>query len=319
MQEIYPEFEPQHQPVLLKECLQYLKLKPGEIAVDCTLGLGGHAKEILKTIGPKGFLYGFERDGRNLKIAQLHLEKIGKNFKLFQDSFRSLKDRLRREGVSQVDAILFDLGLSSPHVDDESRGFSFLKEGPLDMRFDASEGKTAANLLHSLSEKELADIFYFFGEEHGARKLAKAIVSTRKKEPFHSTLQLAAFVEKTLGKGKPGKHRATQTFQALRMAVNEELLALELGLSQALELLAPHGRVVVLSYHSLEDRLVKQTFKQFATDLRDPTDPFGRRVLRPKSLSLLTKKPITASPEEVANNPRARSALLRAAEKLPST
>lgn len=316
MQETYSGSAAAHQSVLLQECLEHLNLKPGMIAVDCTLGLGGHASEILKAIGPIGFLYAFERDERNLRVAEKRLAAIGKNFTIFHDSFSSLKDRLRREGVSHVDAILFDLGLSSPHVDDPTRGFSFLKEGPLDMRFDASQGKTAADLLNSSSEEELADIFYHYGEERFSRKLARAVVQDRKKEPFQFTHQFASFVERVLGKGKPGKHRATQIFQALRIAVNEELMALELGLNQAIELLAPHGHVVVLSYHSLEDRFVKQTFKQLATDLRDPTDYFGRRVLRSKSLSLLNKKPIRPSQAEVHSNSRARSALLRAAEKI---
>jgi 16S rRNA (cytosine1402-N4)-methyltransferase len=290
--------------------------------VDCTLGLGGHSAEILKAIGPSGQLYAFEKDERNLKVAEQRLTKVAqelgarKNFTIFHDSFSSLKDRLRREGASQVDAILFDLGLSSPHVDDASRGFSFKQEGPLDMRFDPRQKKTAADVLNSYTEKDLADVFYKYGEERQSRKLAHAVVEDRRKEPFTTTGQFAAFVERVLGRGKPGKHRATQIFQALRMEVNEELLALELGLNQAIELLAPHGRVVVLSYHSLEDRFVKQLFKQLATDLRDPTDIFGARVLRSKSLSLLTKKPIKASQEEVKSNSRARSAVLRAAQKL---
>lgn len=311
VQESYPRPGSAHQSVLLQESLEYLALRPGMIAVDCTLGLGGHSSEILRAIGPKGHLYAFERDERNLKVAQKRLSEIGKNFTIFHDSFRSLKDRLRREGVSHVDAILFDLGLSSPHVDDATRGFSFLREGPLDMRFDASEGRTAADLLNSSSEEELKDIFFHYGEIHASGKLAHAIIQIRKTTPFQTTTQFAEFVQNTLSKSL-----LPQAFQALRVAVNEELLALELGLNQAIELLAPHGRVVVLSYHSLEDRFVKQTFKQQATDLRDPTDLFGRRVLRPKSLSLLNKKPIRPSAEEVKQNPRSRSALLRAAQKL---
>lgn len=311
MQEIYTDSEPQHEPVLLRECLELMHLKPGSVAVDCTLGLGGHSSEILKAIGSKGHLYAFERDERNLKVAEKRLGEIGKNFTIFHDSFRSLKDRLRREGVSYVDAILFDLGLSSPHVDDAARGFSFSKEGPLDMRFDATVGRTAADLLNESSEEELADLFYHYGEIHASRKLAHAIIQVRKEKPFQTTTELAELVRQTLSKSI-----LPQAFQALRVAVNEELIALELGLSQALELLAPHGRVVVVSYHSLEDRLVKQTFKQLTRDLRDPNDLYGRRVLRSKSLSLLTKKPIKASAEEVARNPRARSAVLRAAEKL---
>ena len=307
VQEIYPG----HEPVLLRESLALLDLKPGQVAVDCTLGLGGHSSEILKAIGPKGHLYAFERDERNLKVARSRLEKIGNNFTLFHDNFSSLTDRLRREGASHADAILFDLGLSSPHIDEASRGFSFLREGPLDMRFDTAQGKTAADLLNTLGEAQLADIFFHFGEIHASRKLAHAILQTRKINPFQTTTQFAQFVRETLGKSI-----LPQAFQALRIAVNEELMALELGLNQAIELLAPHGRVVVLSYHSLEDRLVKQTFKQRSTDLRDPNDTFGTRVLRSKSLSLLTKKPIKASAEELARNPRARSAVLRAAERL---
>ena len=311
-----PEYTPQHEPVLFEECLHFLDVKPGGIAVDGTLGLGGHASALLKAVGPEGFLYAFDRDERNIAIATPRLETVGNNFKVIHDSFSSLKDRLRREGVSQVDAILFDLGLSSPHLDEAQRGFSFQKEGPLDMRFDASQGPTAADLLHSLKEDELADIFYYYGEERASRKLARAIVEFRKKERFTTTTQLTAFVEEVLGRGKPGKHRAVCIFQALRIAVNEELEALELGLSQGLEFLAPQGRLVVLSYHSLEDRLVKQVFKKHSKDQIDPHDPFGRRVLRPKSLSLLNKKPILPSDQEVQSNPRARSAKLRAVEKL---
>lgn len=295
-----------------------LALKPGMTVVDCTLGLGGHSVEILKAIGPKGHLYAFEKDERNLKVAKQRLEAVGENFTIFHDSFSSLTDRLRREGAAQIAAILFDLGLSSPHVDDASRGFSFSKEGPLDMRFDPRQKKTAADVLNTYSEKDLADVFFKYGEERQSRKLAHAVVEDRRKELFVSTKQFLDFMDRVLGRNKSGKNRAPQIFQALRMEVNEELLALELGLNQAIELLAPHGRVVVLSYHSLEDRFVKHFFKQLATDLRDPTDIFGRRVLRSKSLSLLTKKPIVPSAEEVSRNPRARSAVLRAVEKLPT-
>lgn len=313
MHKNYPGFNYQHEPVLVREALDFLNLKPGSCAVDSTLGLGGHASEILKAISPSGQLYAFERDERNLKVAQIRLERIGKNFNIFHDSFSSLKDRLRREGVSHVDALLFDLGLSSPHLEDASRGFSFMKEGPLDMRFDTRSGKTAADLLKSLTEKELADLFFFYGEIHASRKLAQALVKRRKIRAFESTKDFAQFAQAALGSGKT---LLPQIFQALRIAVNEELKALELGLYQAIELLAPGGRLVVISYHSLEDRLVKQTFKQFATDLKDPNDPFGRKILRPKSLSLLTKKPIKPSTLEVHKNPRARSASLRVVEKL---
>ncbi len=306
----------QHDPVMMQESLEFLDLQPGQVVVDATLGLGGHSREFLKAIGPTGHLYGFDWDERNIALALPRLKEMGDHFTVYHDSFGSLKDRLRREGVSQVDKVFFDLGLSSPHLDDAERGFSFAKEGPLDMRFDQNLPMTAADFLNGMPEKDLADIFYLYGEETRSRKLAKAIVEDRKKESFKTTLQFAGFLERVLGKGSAGKHSAPRLFQALRIAVNEELKALELGLNQAIELLAPHGRVVVLSYHSLEDRFVKQTFKQLATDLRDPNDLYGRRVLRLKNLSLLNKKPILPSAEEVSANPRARSAKLRAAEKL---
>jgi 16S rRNA (cytosine1402-N4)-methyltransferase len=316
VQENYAESDLGHEPVLLQESLEHLGLKKGMTVVDCTLGLGGHSGEILKKVGPDGFLYAFDKDERNIKVAKKRLGEIGKNFKIFHDSFSSLKNRLRREGVSRVDAILFDLGLSSPHIDDPDRGFSFQKDGPLDMRFDASQGRTAADLLNGLPERELGDIIYRYGEERASRKLAKAIVERRKVKKFERTVEFTEFIEVALGRGKPGRHRATKIFQALRIAVNEELRVLELALEQAAELLDSHGRVVVLSYHSLEDRIVKKFFKQLSTDLRDPTDPYGRRVQRSKSLSLLNKKPITPAEEEILKNPRARSAKLRAAEKL---
>ncbi len=292
---------------MLKETIESLNLKPGQVAVDCTLGLGGHSIEILKRIGPKGSLFAFEKDERNLVIAKARLEEVAGNFEIFHDSFASLKDRLRGKGCDQINAIIFDLGLSSPHVDQPERGFSFRKDGPLDMRFDASKGFTAADILNSWPEEKVAEIFWKYGEERRSRKLAKAV----KMQKITTTLELARLVEKVLG-----ENRVAAIFQSLRIAVNEELEALELALTQAIELLAPQGRVVVLSYHSLEDRIVKTIFKQFATDLRDPTDLFGGRVLRPKVLSLLSKKPILPSQEEVNINPRARSAKMRVAEKL---
>lgn len=308
------DFVPEHDPVLLRETLELLALKPGETVVDCTLGLAGHSLELLKAVGSEGQLYAFDRDPRNIQVAQKRLQKSGENFRILHDSFRSLTDRLRREGASQVDAILFDLGLSSPHLDDAERGFSFQQEGPLDMRFDPNHSQTAADILDHYSEEELADIFFHFGELRSSRKLARAIVQHRKEAPIQTTGDLRALVEEVFDRF--AKRVMAQVFQALRMEVNEELMALELGLNQAIELLAPHGRMVVISYHSLEDRLVKQVFKQLAIDQRDPTDPFGRRVLKSKSLSLLNKKPIVPGPEEVARNPRARSAKLRAIQKL---
>lgn len=316
MQKNCTEIKLHHDPVLLKETLEFLALKPGMTVVDATLGLGGHAEAILTATAPNGKLYAFDRDPRNIALAVPRISKLGK-VTVFQDTFAALTTRLRGENINSVDAILFDLGLSSPHVDDAERGFSFLKDGPLDMRFDPTQGQTAEELIHSSTEKELADIFWRYGEERRSRRLARALVEARRTERFTRTTQLAHFIETVLGRGRPGRHPATQIFQALRMAVNEELKALELGLYQAIEFLAPHGHLVVISYHSLEDRIVKRIFKELTTDQRDPTDIYGCRVLRSRILSLLTKKPITPTPTEIQFNSRARSAKLRAVEKLP--
>jgi 16S rRNA (cytosine1402-N4)-methyltransferase len=311
-----------HVPVLITESLDYLSLKSGETVIDGTLGLGGHAQHFLKQVLPEGNLIAFDQDKRNLEEAKRRFEKsFTKNelerVKFFHDNFRFLKTRV----TQQIDAIFLDLGLSSPHVDEAERGFSFSKDGPLDMRFDQRNSRDAAYVLNNYSEQDLADIFFYYAEHRASRKLARQIVERRKTKSFQTTTDLADFLASVLPTKKRSSrasksHPATKFFQALRIEVNEELDALRDVLTQAFDLLKVGGRLVVISYHSLEDRIVKQFFKALQ---RPPAvseeDKLFRNYLDPK-VEILTKKPVKPSNEEIENNPRSRSALLRAIKKI---
>lgn len=305
----------EHLPVLREEVQEYLNLKAGEWVVDLTLGLGGHAKDSLKKVGEKGMLIAFDQDERNLVEAKKRLGEY-KNTIFFHDNFCHLKSRLTGQGIERIEAVLMDLGLSSPHVDLADRGFSFVKDGPLDMRFDLRTKLTAKEVINAYPEKELARIFFQYGEEKLGNKFARMIGERRKKQPFETTKDLADFLESLVPKKFRGKsHPATQVFQALRIEVNDELNVLKDTLNQVSEMLAVGGRVVVISYHSLEDRIVKQFFK----DLERPEakgeeavySNFGEAIFKS-----LTKKPVGPSNEELAMNSRSRSAKLRAYLKL---
>lgn len=271
--------------------------------MDSTVGLGGHAEAILERSAPTGLLYGIDRDAEALELARTRLHRFGRRAVLLHGDFRDLL-RLT-EGWGPFDGILFDLGVSSFQLADPERGFSFVKEGPLDMRMDRSRGKTAAELLQECSEGELIRILREYGEERWARRIAKAIVKARKEEPLVSTRQLRELVERSIPRPAWPKriHPATRTFQALRIATNDELRGLGLALEEAAGLLSPGGRIVVIAFHSLEDRIVKETFK--ALSLKEP------RIFRP-----LTRKPLVPSKEELERNPRSRSAKLRALERV---
>ncbi len=301
----------EHIPVLQSVVEKYLDLKEGNQVVDATLGLGGHSLDIIKRIGSKGKLYAFEWDKRNLKEAQERLREYENQITYFNENFRYLKNRITEKGVSKVDAIFFDLGLSSPHVDDPERGFSFMKDGPLDMRFDQRLPKTASDILSTYSEEELMDIFFRYGEERASKKIAKAICDYRKTDNFNTTLQLAEFLEGILRSYRMKKHPATKIFQALRIEVNDEINSLTDALQQAMELLDVGGRIVVISYHSLEDRAVKHFFKSL---LNPPVSPEQQvfRVHGEPIVQSLTRKPVVPSSEEIKENPRSRSAKLRA-------
>ena len=256
----------EHVSVLQNEVINSLDLKGGEVVVDATLGLGGHSKEILKKIGPEGRLVAFDQDERNLVEAKRRLQEFEQQITYVHDNFRYLKTRVTQSGFDQIDAALFDLGLSSPHVDDADRGFSFNKVGPLDMRYDSRSKLTAYDVVNSYKEEDLARIIFEYGEERLSRKIARRIVDQRKEKPFETTVELADFLERIIPKKRSSKasksHPATQTFQAIRIEVNDELSVITEALDGAMELMAVGGNIAVISYHSLEDRLVKRYFKE---------------------------------------------------------
>ncbi len=297
---------PPHKPVMLDEVISFIKPGKGDIIVDATIGAGGHSCEILKMIEPDGLLIGIDKDAEILKIAGRYLSKISDSYKLYQADYVDLDYILNKLEISKVQGILLDLGVSSLQLDSRERGFSFIKEGPLDMRMDRSQGKTAEDLLKRLSEKEMADIFWRYGDEGRSRRIAKAIVQERKTgAEIKTTTQLAKIVEKALYvpgkyKKKRGIHPATRVFQALRIAVNDELKSLEHFLNNVCEFLTSGSRIVVVSFHSLEDRLVKSAFRM------------GQDA---SSLEILTKKPLSPLDSEIRENVRARSAKLRAAAR----
>ncbi len=282
-----------HEPVLLREVLGFLAPKEGKLIVDATVGTGGHAEALLAQ-GAR--VVGIDQDPQSLEVARARLRPFGERFLALRGNFRKLRELLATVDVAQVDGILFDLGLSSLHLSQAERGFSFQHEGPLDMRMDPDNPVTAEELVNGLPERELARILREYGEERLAERIAREIVKSR---PIRTTGELARLVARCYPPGNYRIHPATRTFQALRIAVNDELSALREALPQAVALLAPGGVLCVIAFHSLEDRIVKR---------------FLREEARAGRVKLLTKKPVRPSPEEVARNPRARSARLRAAQ-----
>ncbi len=302
---------PQHVTVLLDETLSELAIKPGGRYIDGTVGGGGHSEAILAS-APDVELLGLDADSAALERAALRLLPFGSRVKLVNANFAQLSAVARANGFDQVDGIVLDLGLSSDQLGDPDRGFGFIAGGPLDMRFDQTRGQSAADMINLLDQDELADLIYRYGEEPASRKIARSIVAAR---PIHTADQLAAVIEKAVGR-RGRIHPATLTFQALRIAVNDELGSLMSALPQATELLHRGGRLAVISFHSLEDRIVKEYFRSASQEhVPQPDDPPGL-VYRSAALRLITRKPIVASEVEVVSNPRARSAKLRIAEKL---
>lgn len=303
---VRPDDRPPHKPVMLNEVLSLIKPKRGDVIVDATIGAGGHGCEILERIKPDGLLIGIDKDAEILKIASGYLSKISDSYKLFHANYQDLGYILDNLKISKVNGILLDLGVSSLQLDSQERGFSFNKEGPLDMRMDRTNGITAEDLLKRLSEKEMADIFWRYGEEGRSRRIAKAILRERRNGvKIKTTTQLAEIVERALY--VPGKyqqkrriHPATRVFQALRIAVNDELKSLEYFLNNSCTFLSAGSRIVVLSFHSLEDRLTKSAFRKWQNT---------------SILEVLTKKPLKPLDSEVRDNVRSRSAKLRAAER----
>ena len=283
-----------HASVLLREALELLAVRPGGLWVDGTVGLGGHAEAILRASGPDGRLLGTDRDGETLERARARLAPFGDRARLEQQDFRDVPRQLAGEAA---DGILLDLGVSSVQLDDPERGFSFQAEGPLDMRLDRTARTTAADLVNGLPERDLADLIYEYGEERASRRIARAIVREREREPIETTTRLADVVRRAAPRSsRPGLHPATRTFQALRIRTNRELDRLPEALTALAACLAPGGRLAVIAFHSLEDRPVKQTF----------------RALGGQGYRELARKPVRPGEDETRENPRARSARLRA-------
>jgi 16S rRNA (cytosine1402-N4)-methyltransferase len=301
-----------HKPVLLQEVIEALRPRPGGHYIDGTVGAGGHATAILQASNPDGQLFGFDQDQSALEIAKNRLAQFGQRVHLFHANFDRLTELAQAHQIPPADGILLDLGISSMQVDQPERGFSFQVDGPLDMRMDPTTGSTAADLINHLPEEELADLIYRYGEERQSRRIARAIVKAR---PLRRTVELARVVAKAAGYSRQSKiHPATRTFQALRIAVNDELGALERALPQAIAWLKPGGRLAVISFHSLEDRIVKQYFKREAQDCLCPPEQPVCTCRHKASINIITKRPITASLGEVDENSRARSAKLRVVE-----
>lgn len=304
-----------HVPVLLRIVIDGLALQAGGRYIDGTLGAGGHAEAILRAAGPEGRLLGFDRDATALGLARLRLAAFGERVVIVHDSYESMGQLAPLHGFAQVDGILLDLGLSSIQLDDPTRGFSFRHDGPLDMRFDpTADVPTAADLANTLPEEDLVRLLRDYGEERRARRIARAIVES---SPLHTTGALVAAIEQAAPRNPRDKiHPATRTFQALRIAVNDELGALERTLPDAITLLKPGGRLAVISFHSLEDRIVKTFIRRESRDCICPPEQPICTCDHRASLRIITRKPIRATEDEIAANPRARSAKLRIAERL---
>lgn len=289
-----------HVPVLLHEVLELLRPEQCRVIVDGTLGHAGHAEALMRRAQPNTRLIGIDRDARNILVAKEHLRPFGERVQLVEASYAQLDDILQKANIQEVDAVLLDVGFSSAHVDDPARGFSFLHEGPLDMRYNRTSGETAADIVNTESVSMLAEIFRVYGEELQAARLAEAIVERRKNEPFVTTTDLAECIAAVIP--RRGKmHPATKVFQALRIAVNDELAALKQVIPIALTHLSLHGRLGIISFHSLEDRLVKKAFREAAET---------------GSFRLVTKRPIVPSKEETSRNSRSRSAKFRGIERV---
>ena len=307
-----------HIPVMLNECIKALKLKKGMTVVDATVGGAGHSAEIIKHI-PGGTLVGFDRDAEAISESGKRLKNTnGVKIRLIKANFADIEDNLKSIGIEKADAVLADFGVSSYQIDNPERGFSYMNDGVLDMRMDTASGRTAADIVNTYPEKKLAEIIYNYGEERYANRIAQEIAANR---PVMRTLQLAEIIKNAVpaGCGKTGGHPAKRTFQAIRIAVNNELENIEKFLSGALSVLKDKGRLAVITFHSLEDRIVKQKFKLEASDcICDKNMPqciCGHKA----GVNIITKKPIEPNEEEIAVNPRSGSAKLRVAEKIQCT
>ena len=305
--------KPAHIPVLLSEVIEGLAVKPGGRYIDCTVGSGGHAAAILEQSSPGGQLLGIDADPNSIELAKARLEAYGDSVLLINDNFANLSNVCTRFGFSPVHGILLDLGLSSIQLNGDGRGFSFQHDAPLDMRLNPEQKVTAADIINTYSESKLANIIETYGEESWSRQIARTIIQER---PIETTFHLARIVEKAIKRPRGKIHPATKTFQAIRIAVNHDLENLESALKQAVNLLGSEGRLVVLSYHSLEDRIVKQFMQREAKSCVCPPSTPVCTCDHTRTLKLVSRKVIKPTPEEVLFNPRSRSAKLRVAQRV---
>ncbi len=290
-----------HEPVLKEQVLEYLNPKPGFIVLDATVGGGGHTEALAERVLPSGMILGLDQDEEAIKHVKARLARFGQHVQIVESNFRNLDQVLSQYPDLKFDAALFDLGFSSDQIADSKRGFSFMADAPLDMRMSLKFDLKAADLINSLSERELADIFWKYGEEHASRRIAKVIVEERRTRPVQTTFDLLRMLEKAGLRRKGKAHPATKVFQALRIAVNDELGACEEGIRKAISVLKSGGRIATITFHSLEDRIVKNLFKAEEKE--------GR-------VKIITRKVVMPSRAEVLKNPRARSAKLRVAERV---
>ena len=311
-----------HRPVLVQEALQGLNLTPRGVYLDATLGEGGHALELLDATSPNGRVLGLDRDPRSVAQATQRLSSYGRRFTGVKANYTEMADICRICGIEKVDGVLMDLGFSSRQIEEPGYGFSFQGDEPLDMRYDPEQGLTAEEIVNSYPQDDLGGVIYRYGEERRSRVIARAIVQAR---PVNTTQQLASVVARTLGQGgrgqsrrtgRPSIHPATRTFQALRIAVNGELGHLETGLNEAIKLLAPQARLVVIAYHSLEDRIVKSTLAREAAECICPTETPLCVCSHERKTRNVNRRVIKPSSQETEDNPRSRSARMRVAERL---
>ena len=302
-----------HEPVMMPEIMQALNVQPGGRYIDGTLGEGGHAREILRAADPGGQVLGLDADAEAITVATERLAEYGDSFRAVNANFRDVRATALQHEFVPVHGVLFDLGVSSLQLDRESRGFSFRRADPLDMRFSFDQQITAADIVNRYGESELADIIFHLGEDRAARRIARAIVRSR---PILTSIELAEVIEKVNPRRGKRTHPATQTFQAIRIAVNDELSALETALEQAVSLLGQGGRMAVISYHSLEDRIVKNFVRKQASDCVCPPGTPVCRCDHLATLKIVTRRPLIPTDVEIASNPRARSAKLRVVERI---
>lgn len=307
-----------HVSVLLEECIQGLNIKPDGSYLDGTLGGAGHSEAICHHLGEKGVLIGIDQDRHAIEAAQKRLEKFENRIILYQDNFANVKNVLEKVEVLKVNGILLDLGVSSYQLDEAERGFSYMQDGPLDMRMDPEGLRSAQNVINEYSEEDLARIIKEYGEERWAKRIARFIVEERKKKPFTTTMELVEVIKKAVPKGarRDGPHPAKRTFQAIRIEVNQELAILEQSIKDMVDVLDTGGRLCIITFHSLEDRIVKQTFRHLENPCVCPPDfPICICGKQPVA-KIITRKPILPTNEEIGKNPRARSAKLRILEKI---